>query len=184
MAKHSIISTERGNDKLVYSIYIYRKHRFYKKSCRTFWRCEDRKCKARAVTTENDSESIVLTNEHSHAAEEKASRLMKVLRIFCIVTAAALPKYKNLVRQIERKRVVQEHNPKTLAAIVIPAERQQILRGIISWLMTQDQMRNGFSSSQQNKTLIFWRPVHIDMPMEHSNVVLGYFIKFSPFTAF
>ena len=117
--------------------------------------------------------------------EAPRSIISHVTATVSLETAAALPKYKNLVRQKERKRVVQEHNPKTLAAIVIPAELHQTLRATISWLMTQGPlMRNGFSFSQQKKTLIYWRLAHIGMPMERLSVALNYFIKFSPFTAF
>ena len=90
-----------------------------------------------------------------HQFYEKTRQTEDVLRSFIsqvaatvpIENTAALPKYQNVVRQIERKWVVQEHNSKTLASCYRPSCRAPTkspgdnLIAHDSWLANEEENR-------------------------------------------
>ena len=76
--QHTIIFTERGNDKLVHSNYLYTKHRQNERAAERFGEVKIKNAKHmqyQLMITQNQLTN--LTKEHSHAAiPENASLVM------------------------------------------------------------------------------------------------------------
>ena len=167
------VKSQRGKPKLKHQGYFYCLLR-EKDGIKT-WRCDKRQCRAIATTFEDN---VLTTREHLHEPDMKHSDQLNVSEkikekaansntqprnivqdttaTFTRECAVAMPKYKSLVRSIQRQRG-WGNNPGTLKDVVIPSELQLTLRGknFLAYDSASDD-REGFLifSTEQNLDLL------------------------------